>query len=337
MKKLNQHLLLAAAMMLMAGSAYAQGPTNQVKPNGPATPRTPTNSNSANPVVDGASAGSYNPSYASYSQDSYISQTGSNNVGTVDQRDGRSSTNGGGSSAVMEQTGNRNTATQTQSLSNIFFSNATGTGSRNYVKTTQAGSNSQSDQTQNSGGYNTAIVLQGAGTTGNRAIQTQSVDPGNGYSDSNSALIRQTKSQAATSGSGNRAEQAQSGYYHIAQIDQESANSYAKQTQSGYSQSASIHQGDPGSNNTAMQTQTGSLNTALIEQSVGSTGSNNYALQNQSGYSNDASITQRSSNNYAEQQQSNNNNYSSMTQSNVASAAYSNQSGNANTAIVTQH
>jgi hypothetical protein len=347
MKKLNQHSLLLAAALLTAGVANAQAPTNTYGGN-PLRPVTaPANTHSPNTDVSGAAAGTYSKSYSDYSQDSYVSQTGSSNYATVDQVYTNGAHNGG-STAILNQNGDYNNATQRQSAAGdakySSYSGNTGT-NRNFAKSTQNGSRSQSDQTQSGGLANTMTVLQGAGTTGNRAIQTQGAD-GNGAGTGNQAVINQTRFSKAGGGSGNRAEQVQAGILQTAQIDQESSNSYAKQTQNGSAQNqfnnAYIHQGDPGDANTAIQSQNGLSNTARIQQSVGSVGNKNYALQNQTMNGNQADITQRSSNNYAEQQQSGMGanggyNYSSITQSNVASAAYTAQSGNNNAVMVTQH
>jgi len=251
MKKLNQHLLLAAAAMLMAGSAYAQAPTNTYGGNPIRPVPAPANTHSPNAEVSGASAGTYSKNYSDYSQDSYVSQTGSGNYATVDQVD-----NGGpndkGSTAILNQTGDGNNATQRQTAAgDSRYGSYIGDPStnRNFAKSTQNGSKSQTNQTQAGGIANNMTILQGAGTTGNRAIQSQSLD-GSGVATSNQAVINQTHYATSGGGSGNRAEQSQTGINHTAQIDQEASNSYAKQTQSGSVQGASnsayIHQGDPG-------------------------------------------------------------------------------------------
>ena len=340
-----------AAALFATGAVYAQGPTNQYGGASQRNVTIPTNHHSANPQVNGASQGSFAPSYAAYSQDSYINQAGSGNYATVDQRDGRSPGNGGGSTAILDQTGNNNNAAQTQVSVNNIYSNATLNGSfagqRDFMRSTQAGSNSQTNQTQSGGVYNTMTTNQGMGTTGNRSIQTQNIDAA-GYGAGNQARINQTTATGFAAASGNRAEQVQSGILHTAQIDQQGTRSFALQTQSGNANtlpnnSALIQQGAPGNANTAIQSQTGSVNAARIQQSVGAgnAGNNNFARQTQSMNDNQADIIQRSSNNYAEQVQSGlaggGGNYSSMNQSNVSSAAYSVQSGNNNSAIVVQH
>lgn len=215
------------------------------------------------------------------------------------------------------------------------------------MKSTQDGSNSQTDQTQAGGVFNTMNITQGAGTTRNRAIQNQRKD-NSGVSDAQQAVINQTNASGFAAASGNRAEQDQTGLLNTAQIDQQGTRGFALQTQVSSANllpnnSALILQGAPGDANTAIQSQTGSANAARIEQSVGAgnAGSNNFARQTQSLNGNQADIIQRSSSNYAEQVQSGlaggGGNYSSMDQSNVASAAYSVQSGNNNSAIVVQH
>lgn len=346
MKKLT----ILASALLFTSAAYAQGPTNTYTGQAVRSLAAPANPNATNAPVSGASAGSYNTNYSAYSQDSYINQAGSNNQATVDQSDARTPGVNGGSTAIADQTGNNNTAFQTQSSSNTPYSGATYngsyTGARDYAKTTQAGNGNQSNQTQSGGVYNRMTVTQGVGTTGNRAIQTQSLDA-TGNSTANQAVINQTQYNGA-GGSGNRAEQTQSGILETAQIDQQSTNSFAKQTQSGGTgpsngNSANIQQGAPGVGNTAQQTQNGQNNAARISQSVGAgnAGNTNYALQNQTMVGNQADIIQRSSNNYAEQQQSGlaggGHNYSIMTQSGGPSAALSVQTGNSNSAFVTQH
>ena len=348
---MKKYTLLAAAL-LATGVAYAQGPTNQYSGTPLRALSTPTNANSTNPVVNGASAFVPQPSYTAYSQDSYINQAGSLNYATVTQVDGRTGGTNGGNSAVLNQTGNQNTATQIQTLSNSPFQNATygptgGTATaRQFMKSTQDGSNSQTNQTQEGGVFNTMTVTQGAGTSGNRAIQNQRKD-GSGSGDAQQAVINQTNASGFSAASGNRAEQNQTGILNTAQIDQQGSNGWAKQTQTSSANilpnnSAYIGQGAPGSRNTAEQIQTGSANAASIEQSrfAGNAGNNNFALQTQSQNLNQADIKQRSSNNYAEQVQSGlaggGGNYSSMNQSMVSSAAYSIQSGNNNTAIVVQ-
>jgi hypothetical protein len=292
--------------------------------------------------VPGASKGTYSTDYSQYSQDSYVSQTGSGNYATVDQLN-NSGLNNGGSTAILNQTGDNNKATQRQSAAGDtrypFYDSNPNT-NRNLVRSTQAGSNSQADQSQSGGIANVATILQGANTTGNRAIQSQAAST-IGAGTGNQAEINQTQyNNRAGGGSGNYAEQMQTGILQTARIDQEASNSYAKQTQDGNAQNrfnnAYIHQGDPGDANTAEQMQNGLSNTARITQSVGSSASNNYAMQAQTGDRNQADITQSSNRNYAQQMQTGDGNYSSMSQSNVSSAAYSTQMGTSNTTIITQ-
>ena len=331
--------IFTAAALLVAGAANAQTPTNQYTAGYKvvdASKTVPTNSNTPNSEVSGAPARGWSTKYTDYSQDSYVNQVGTGNTASVDQSDNRESKANGGSTAILNQMGDYNTATQKQTLTSTYYSNDEDQG-RDFMKSTQLGSNSQSNQTQSGGGYNSAVVLQGAGTKNNRAIQTQYID-GNGLGAGNDATINQTRYSTVGGGSGNRAEQTQSGILQIAQIDQESSNSYAKQTQSGGAfNRAYIHQGDPGNANTAKQTQSGSSNAARIRQSVSSMANNNYAAQNQIGNSNQADIEQRSSKNYAEQQQQGSSNYASTLQENVQSASYITQNGMANSAIVHQH
>jgi hypothetical protein len=350
MKTFNQYCLLAAAM-LVAGVANAQGPTNTYQ-GAPirtvaapgAAPTAPGDVNTAGPNGNNTK-GTYSKSYGDYSQDSYVSQTGGNNYATVDQVNTVGAAQG--NTAILNQNGNNNKASQTQSatgVNNRGYSYFTGD-NRNLVRATQNGSNSQVQQSQTNGIANVATVFQGAGTTGNRAIQTQSADAA-GTSAANQAQINQTKfAQGSGTGSGNYAEQVQSGLVQGARIDQEASNSYAKQTQrtgsdvaaGTNSNDAYIHQGDPGTRNSAEQLQDGTGNRARIQQGIGGTTNDSYAMQTQTGNNNRADIDQHSTTgSYAEQMQSNNNNYSSMTQTNVRSAAYSVQSGAANTAIITQ-
>jgi hypothetical protein len=335
MKTFNQYFLLAASM-LTAGVANAQTPTNQFT-RAPRTLITPVAPVGPNAAVAGASAGTFAPTYGSYSQDSYIVQTGSTNYSSVDQQDQRTGTRAAnsGSSAVISQTGTANNAFQNQTA-NTSSNVANG---RSFLSSTQAGTASQSNQTQVGGYNNTALVQQGEGTSGNRAIQEQT---GNGYD--NGARITQTNAGGGLAAStGNRAQQAQTGHMNLSITEQQGQNSYASQTQSNYYNDAYIGQGAPGARNTAIQNQSGQLNNARIRQSVGTpTANNNYALQNQTGYGDQADIEQRSSNNFARQDQSGpasnyQNNNSSIVQENVASAAYTVQSGNLNTAIVRQH
>ncbi len=357
MKKLNQHLLLAAAMMLLAGSAYAQtgpGPKPTNTYDGapyrtvaaPGTAPTAPADVKAGPNGDNTK-GSFSKSYSDYSQDSYVSQTGSNNYATVDQANTVGASRG--NTAILDQNGNNNKASQAQSATGggQGYNSGYYTGNdRNFMRSTQNGSGSQTQQSQTNGFANTMTVLQGAGTTGNRAIQTQGANA-SGASVANQAQIFQTKyAQGSGTGSGNYAEQVQTGLIQGAKIEQEASNSYAKQTQGGganvaagtNSNDAYIHQGDPGTRNSAEQSQNGVGNKARIQQGIGGTANDSYAMQTQTGTSNRADIDQHSTTgSYAEQLQSNNNNYSSMTQSNVRSAAYSVQTGAANTAIVTQH
>ena len=339
---------LLAAALLIAGAANAQGPTNQYGGPSPHPINPPANLTVANKGVDGPKEGIPSNVYTDYSQDSYVNQVGNGNTATVDQMDYRSSKANGGSTAILNQTGDYNTATQSQTLTTTPFSNDVATnGGRNFVKSTQAGTYSQSNQTQNGGGYNSAIVNQGAGTTGNRAIQTQNIDGTGG--DGNQATINQTYYQDngpggnPGSGSHNRAEQTQVGHNQGAEIDQESTNSFAQQTQSGGSlppttyNTAYIHQGEPGDANTAKQMQSGgSANAASIFQSVGSVANNNYAEQNQKGDGNQATIVQESNKNYAEQMQVGSGNVASTLQQKVSSASYISQNGMANMATVTQ-
>ena len=349
MKKLNQHLLLAAATMLMAGTAYAQAPTNQYQGNPTRSLNAPTNSNPTPGDVTTAgpnsnnTKGSYSTSYGDYSQDSYVSQTGTGNYATVDQLSTAGASRG--NTAILNQNGNYNKASQTQSSTGAGqgFSSGYYTGSdRNFMRSTQNGSNSQTQQSQSSGFANSETVLQGAGTTNNRAIQTQGVN-GSGPSVGNQAVINQTRYAVAGGGSNNYAEQVQTGLLQGAQIDQEASSSYAKQTQKGgadqfHANDAYIHQGDPGTRNSAEQSQDGVGNVARIQQGIGGTTNNSYAMQTQTGTNNQADIDQHlTTGSYAEQMQTGTSNYSSMTQANVRSAAYSVQSGTANTAIINQH
>ena len=329
--------------MLTAGVANAQGPTNTYQGPTIRPVATPGTAPVAPADVPGASKGTYSPNYGDYSQDSYVSQTGNGNYATVDQANTAGAARG--NTAILDQTGNNNKASQNQSTTN----NNQGYGGtfngidRNFMRSTQNGSGSQTQQSQSSGFANVATVLQGTGTTGNRAIQNQGTNAA-GASLANQAAISQTRYAVVGGGSGNYAEQQQSGLLQAARIDQEASNSYAKQTQRGggnipnpqSSNDAYIHQGDPGTRNTAEQSQDGFGNKAQIQQSVSSTANDNYAMQTQTGTNNRADILQQSSGNYAEQMQSNDGNYSSMSQSNVRSAALSVQTGAANTAIITQ-
>lgn len=331
-------LSIFAAAMVVATAANAQGPTNQFQRATRAiyAPEAP---GAANTIAPATTAGGFAPAYSSYSQDSYIEQTGPNNYSNVNQTDGRAAgyAAGSGSSAIVSQTGSANNANQVQSLdasSNVA-------GGRNLVHATQAGTRSQSDQIQVGGATNLVRVEQGANTSDNRAKQTQ-----NGGLN-NDARITQTKYAGyATPNTLNYAEQTQSGERHTALIEQQGNRSYAKQTQSGtYGNDAYIGQGSDGARNTAMQTQAGSYNNAAIRQSVGTASGashDNYAKQTQIGFGNQADITQRSSSNFAEQNQNNSaavyqNNNSQILQENVSSAAYTTQTGMQNTAIVHQH
>lgn len=346
MKKIT---LLLGAAMLFAGAANAQAPTNVYKGDVTRPVAAPSNTVPVNSEVKGASEGNFSSDYLSYSQDSYINQAGNGNNATVKQTDGRATRVNGGSSASIDQTGSNNTANQTQTLVNGSTYSVNGNAfSRSFSGATQAGTASQSDQVQTGGGFNKQVVMQGAGTTANRAIQTQSID-GSGHGAGNIATINQTNYAPAgtNSGSGNRAEQDQSGYNQNGLIDQESYKSFAKQTQRGGADGglngndATIHQGAPGQANTALQIQSGVRNRARIQQGVFSgamppSADQNFARQTQSNQDNNADIFQGSSKNYAEQVQTGAANYSSMDQRNVSSAAYSTQSGNTNSAIVTQ-
>jgi hypothetical protein len=352
MKTFNQYCLLAAAM-LVAGVANAQAPTNTyqgaplrtvVTPG--TAPAAPGDVNTTGPNGNNTK-GTYSKNYSDYSQDSYVSQAGNTNYATVDQVNTSGRTALGGT-AILDQNGNNNKASQVQSATgatqggiSTYYTGDT----RNFMRSTQNGNASQTQQTQANGVANTMTILQGAGTTGNRAIQTQGVDAG-GTGFANQAQINQTKyAQGSGTGSGNYAEQVQTGLVQAVKIDQEGSNSYAKQTQRGganvaagtNSNDAYIHQGDPGTRNSAEQSQNGLGNRARIQQGIGGTTNDSYAMQTQNGNNNRADIDQHSTTgSYAEQMQSNNNNYSSMTQTNVRSAAYSVQTGAANTAIITQ-
>jgi len=267
-------------------------------------------------------------------------QAGSTNYSLINQTDNRTGArafNSGSSAYISQPAGSwLNNAYQTQTLDNT--SNVAG--GRNLLRATQAGTASQSDQTQTGGYSNTAEVNQGAGTSFNRAIQTQT--GGN----TNSALINQTDAASIYgASSGNRAEQVQTGSDESAQIDQQGKFSYAKQTQSGFSDHAYIGQGAPGMHNTAIQTQSGSENVARIRQSVGAPAVGNdfnYALQKQTGYGDQADINQHGSHNFAQQEQAGSfagpdpNNESSITQSNNYNGAYTGQTGVTNTAIIVQ-
>jgi hypothetical protein len=331
MKTFNQHLLLAAAM-LTAGVANAQSQVSTAPNTTRHTAFVPLAPNPSfqNATVNGAGAGTPQAAYGSYSQDSRVEQTGTHNYSTVDQHDGRGGLLGG-SSAVITQTGDNNNASQTQDLT----TSSNVAGGRNAMLATQAGAQSQSDQSQTGGDHTMAEVSQQAGSSNNRAIQTQL------EGSDKSAYISQTNTS-----SGNRAEQSQVGGLMTTVITQSGTNSYALQTQSGsssYGNDAGINQGQ-GTSNTAIQTQDGSYLNAAIDQSATGAGSisNNYAKQAQTGYSNNATIGQHSSGNYAEQVQGDNtavyqNNTSAILQSNVASAAYNIQTGFQNTATITQH
>lgn len=327
-----KNLLTLSACLLVAGAAHAQSQVSTASNTARHTAFVPLSS-PANPnaVVNGAGPGTPLPAYGSYSQDSRIEQAGDFNYSTVNQHDGRGGLLGG-SSAVIDQSGSHNTANQTQDLT--VLSNVAG--GRNAMLTTQAGTYSQTDQTQVGGDHNMAEISQKLGSSLNRAIQTQ------GEGSDQSAYIDQTSTS-----SGNRAEQSQAGSLMTTVITQKGANSYAKQTQSGasnYGNDAGINQG-LGSGNTAIQTQNGFYLNAAIDQSsstVGGSVNSNYAKQSQTGYSNNATIGQHSSGNYAEQNQGDashvyQNNTSTITQSAVSSAAYTNQLGTQNTAIVIQH
>ena len=330
---------LLAAALLIAGAANAQTPTNQFT-NVPRQPQAPAAQSGPNIAPVTAVPGHFDPSYTGYSQDSYIEQTGTSNYSKVDQTDGRTGNLaiGSGSSAVVSQTGSKNNAYQNQTLD--AGSNAVA--GRNLLRSTQAGTSSQSNQTQTGGSFNTAEVNQFAPSDQNRAIQTQTNGRNNG------AVINQATASyiGAPTTNHNTAKQTQEGGSgNSIRIDQQGRNSYAEQNQTmAYDNDAFIGQGAPGANNTAIQNQAGSANKARIVQSVGGQfANNNYALQNQKGMGDQALIDQESAGNFARQDQAGmgpyevQNNNSKISQSNVSSAAYTLQTGNMNTATVVQH
>lgn len=280
-----------------------------------------------------------NQSRNSYSQDSYINQSNTNNyanVAQIDNRTGGSLTNGSGSSAAIEQTGTFNNAYQTQSLDNA--TSLGGTNSRNEMRTTQAGTRNESRQAQNGGYRNTAAVTQATGSETSYATQTQ-----NGGHD-NSAQITQSKYQSDPNVR-NSASQTQSGDNNKARIGQQGQSSVVTQTQTGSSNSADGYQGARGKNNTIIQEQSGSNNRAYAIQSSFDPQldfDRNYAKQNQGGTNNSATIDQRGHDSYSEQVQTGNMNATRIqqgqtgTSSYVASAAYTTQSGSQNSATVVQ-
>ena len=338
MKKLT----ILAAVLLAASAANAQDLITTRFKRPTEGPENPVTTRGANPTPPVLNPGTFGTSYINYNQDACIVQAGSTNYSLINQTDGRTvapAFNSGSSAYISQTAGSSlNNAYQTQTLTNS--SNVRN--GRNLLSSTQAGTRSQSDQTQTGGYSNTAEVNQGAGTSLNRAIQTQ--NGGN----TNSALINQTNAASIYgTSSNNRAEQVQTGRDESAQIDQQGKFGYAKQTQSGFSDHAYIGQGAPGMRNTAIQTQSGSENVAKITQSVGppsASNNNNFALQNQSGYGDQANIDQHGSNNFAQQDQAGSfsgrhdpNNESNISQSNVPSAAYTGQTGVLNTANIVQH
>lgn len=338
MKKLNQHILLAAMALLTAGVARAQAPTNQlshtpVAPTAPSAPQGPNN----NTIGPGGTG--YSANRNDYVQDSYVEQASSSNYANVTQTDSRTGTardNGAGSSASIVQTGTNNDAFQTQILDNT--SNVSGF--RNEVGAIQRGDRSKSTQTQTGGVYNTARVLQDVGSSNNQATQTQTAGR------NNSASIGQSRN-GTDPNVNNTATQTQTGNDNSLAIQQQSQNSVATQTQGGSFNSGGIYQGARGSNNTAVQNQNGTSNKARITQSVGNPQENfdfNFARQTQdaSATSNSADINQRANHSYAEQIQTGTDNRSLITQgalgsdSNVRSAAYTTQSGTSNSVTITQ-
>lgn len=334
MKKLT----ILAVALLAASAANAQDliTTRFARPT--EGPENPVTNRGANPTPPVLNPGTFGTSYINYNQDACIVQAGSTNYSLINQTDNRTGARAfnSGSSAYISQSGSLNNAYQTQTLDNT--SNVVN--GRNLLSSTQAGTKSQSDQTQTGGFSNTAEVNQGAGTSENRAIQTQT--GGN----TNSALINQTNAVGYAPSAGNRAEQVQTGSDESAQIDQQGKFGYAKQTQSGFSDHAYIGQGAPGMRNTAIQTQSGVENVAKITQSVGppTTGNDfNYAQQNQSGYGDQANIDQHGAHNFAQQYQAGSstgaldpNNESSITQSHNYNGAYTSQIGVTNTSIIVQ-
>ena len=335
MKKLT----ILAAVLLAASAANAQDLITTRFVNKPEGPENPVTDRLKNPTPAPLGPGTFGTSFSDYNQDACIVQAGSTNYSLIKQTDTRTGVRaaGSGSSAYISQSGSLNNAFQTQTLD----ATSNQVNGRNLLSATQAGTASQSDQTQTGGFSNTAEVNQGAGTSENRAIQTQT--GGN----TNSALINQTNADPMYgTSSGNRAEQVQTGSDESAQIDQQGKASYAKQTQSGFSDHAYIGQGAPGMHNTAIQTQSGSENVARIRQSVlpPTVGNDfNYALQKQTGFGDQADIDQHGSHNFAQQEQAGSftgfndpNNESSIKQSNNYNGAYTGQTGVLNTANIVQ-
>ena len=317
MKKLP----ILAALLLFAGAADAQlalqNPTAPVGSGKTISPSfskilTQDGPNDETTAIDR----SYETAQKKYSQDSYISQTGTDHYAIVDQTDTRANKSGDtGSSAYISQSKSENDAFQTQVLNET----SSGTG-RNRLEAIQSGKENESRQSQ-IGGYN------------------------------NKASVEQSHfaSGPSSSGTNNRALQTQTGGHgNSAGIIQQGTNSYAKQTQEGHGNDATIAQGSPGTKNTAIQVQgaSSSGNVAQIRQSAyGESASKSYAKQSQNGLNDQADIFQESNGNFAQQDQSGGlgqdsilyNNTSSIHQQNVASAAYTRQQGNSNTAIVYQH
>lgn len=339
MKKLT----ILAAVLLVAGAANAQAPTNLghrtlAAPAGPAAPR-PAN---AGPNTAGAGAGAYSMSPSAYSQDSYVSQSNTSNAAFVEQVDSRGTISGlTGSSAAIVQTGTNGNAYQTQSLNGT----SSGTG-RNVLEATQDGNRNQFNQTQAGGFNNTGQVVQGSNTNNNQATQTQTAGNGNG------ARIVQTTYNVApvVPSAGNIATQDQRGTTQKALIEQQGNQGTASQVQTGASNSAYIGQGSYGGHNSATQTQSGMSNKARSTQSVNYPQANfdyNTSIQTQSGIDNSADISQRGHNGYAEQVQSGGGmgvgNISKIeqgrdgTNSNVSSAAYTMQTGTSNSVSIYQH
>lgn len=242
---------------------------------------------------------------------STVTQTGIGNEATVKQ------THNGLFSfplnAVIDQSGNRNEAFQTQGPDQNHILgplNAT---------ITQSGNDNTASQTQFKA-FNDASILQ----SGNHNIADQK------------QFGMNLKADIIQSGNGNTASQVQYGMNNEASATQSGNNNTSTQIQRQLSSSSDASVLQKGNWGTALQDQTGSWNKAEIEQGTYSSG--NYAKQIQVsdgqstfGYVNKAKITQEGfGSNYAEQIQTN---YSSIIPNEAAIA----QLGSMNYASQTQY
>lgn len=226
--------------------------------------------------------GTFAPTYPGYANTGMITQSGDNNVATQSQTRNNTVLGVAGNVADVEQTGSTNTSGQTQ------------TGNRLNATVDQLGNDNQANQAQ-TGNQNTATIDQDGDD--NTATQSQANTQNTATAFQTGTLNTSSQTQIANNPNQNTSLIDQAGDNNMATLVQERSSNIAT-----ILQTEDWHQ--------ASQLQTGTGNSAFIDQSGVTGGPGNTATQQQTrvdavrtGSNNNAKIYQANSNNAATQQQ----------------------------------